>query len=183
MNVKCHEMTNAMNVKCHEMTNVMKFMKYQMSWSVKCLEVSTTFGKFWHCLATFCVHTWYLSRADGPGPWRKNLSCGEISKFCTWNMWRKLKFVHMWINFKFLHMTDVEKSKISFILCTIYGILLHFTLFWWKTFFRWQFTLFCRKSILRFTHFCVEKNLAKNSARGEKMTIMRYGANIIAGFN
>ena len=26
----------------------------------------------------------------------------------------------MWINFKFLHMTDVEKSKISFILCTIY---------------------------------------------------------------
>ena len=65
-------------------------------------------------------------------------------------------------------MTDVEKSKISFILCTIYGILLHFTLFWWKTFFRWQFTLFCRKSILRFTHFCVEKNLAKNSARGEK---------------
>ena len=39
-------------------------------------------------------------------------------------MWRKLKFVHMWINFKFLHMTDVEKSKISFILCTIYGILI-----------------------------------------------------------
>ena len=71
----------------------------------------------------------------------------------------------MWINFKFLHMTDVEKSKISFILCTIYGILLHFTL---THFFRWQFTLFCRKSILRFTHFCVEKNLAKNSARGEK---------------
>ena len=30
----------------------------------------------------------------------------------------------MWINFKFLHMTDVEKSKISFILCTIYGILI-----------------------------------------------------------
>ena len=92
-------------------------------------------------------------------------------------MWRVLKLLHIWINFKFLHMTDVEKSKISFILCTIYGILLHFTLFWWKTFFRWQFTLFCRKSILRFTHFCVEKNLAKNSARGEKMTNMRYGWN------
>ena len=28
---------------------------------------------------------------------------------------------------------------------------------------------------LRFTRFCVEKNLAKNSARGEKMTIIRYG--------
>ena len=40
----------------------------------------------------------------------------------------KLKFVHMWINFKFLHMADVEKSEISFILCAIYGILLHFTL-------------------------------------------------------
>ena len=25
-------------------------------------------------------------------------------------------------------MTDVEKSEISFIMCTIYGILLHFTL-------------------------------------------------------
>ena len=27
----------------------------------------------------------------------------------------------------------------------------------------------------RFTHYYVEKNLAKNSARGEKMTNMRYG--------
>ena len=27
------------------------------------------------------IHTSYLSRADGPGPWRKNLSCGEISKY------------------------------------------------------------------------------------------------------
>jgi len=26
-------------------------------------------------------------------------------------------------------MTDVKKSEISFIMCTIYGILLHFTLF------------------------------------------------------
>ena len=66
-------------------------------------------------------------------------------------------------------------SPATLILCTIYGILLRFTLFWWKTFFRWQFTLFCRKSILRFTHFCVEKNLAKNSAREEKMTNMRFG--------
>ena len=41
----------------------------------------------------------------------------------------------MWINFKFLHMTDVEKSEISFVVCTIYGILLHFTLFCWKIYF------------------------------------------------
>ena len=38
-------------------------------------------------------------------------------------------FLHIGFNFKFLHMTDVEKSEISFIVCTIYGILLHFTLF------------------------------------------------------
>ena len=81
------------------------------------------------CLEPFWNHTSYLSRTHGRCPWRKNLSCGEISNFCTWNMWRKLKFLHMWINFKFLHMTDVEKSEISFVVCTIYGILLHFTLF------------------------------------------------------
>ena len=44
-------------------------------------------------------------------------------------MWRSLKFIHMWIDFKFLHMTDVEKSEISFNMCTINGILLHFKLF------------------------------------------------------
>ena len=35
---------------------------------------------------------------------------------------RNLKFLHMWINFTFLHMTDVEKSEISFIMCTSYNI-------------------------------------------------------------
>ena len=29
--------------------------------------------------------------------------------------------------------------------------------------------------LVRFTRFCVEKNLAKNCAREEKMTNMRYG--------
>ena len=38
-----------------------------------------------------------------------------------------------------------------------------------------RFTLFCRKiGLLRFTRYCVEKILAKNSARGEKMTNIRY---------
>ena len=87
-------------------------------------------------------------------------------------MWRKLKFLHMWINFKFLHMTDAKKSEISFVVCTIYGILLHFTLFCCKICFFWRFTLFCRKLVfLRFTRYCVEKNLAKNSTRGEKLQI------------
>ena len=36
---------------------------------------------------------------------------------------------------------------------------------------------FLAKSVfLRFTRFCVEKNLAKNCTRGEKMTNMRYGS-------
>ena len=111
----------------------------------------------------------------GRCPWRKNLSCGEISNFCTWQMWRNLKFLHMWINFTFLHMTDVEKSEISFIMCTIYGILLHFTLFWCRICLFLRFTLFCRKiGLLRFMLYCVEKMLAKNSARGEKVTNIRY---------
>ena len=46
--------------------------------------------------------------------------------------------------FKFLHMTDVEKYVISFVVCTIYGILLHFTLFCCQICFFWRFTLFCR---------------------------------------
>ena len=39
------------------------------------------------------------------------------------------------------------------------------------------FTLFCRKIVLsQFTRYCVEEILAKNCARGEKMTNMRYGS-------
>ena len=67
-------------------------------------------------------------------------------------MWRNLKFIHMWSDFKFLHMTGVEKSEISFIICTLFGIL--------------RFTLFCRKiGLSRFTRYCVEKILAKNSIK------------------
>ena len=45
-----------------------------------------------------------------------------------------------------------------------------------KFVFFWRFMLFCRKlGLLRFTHLCVEKILAKNSVRGEKITNMRYG--------
>ena len=88
----------------------------------------------------------------------------------------------MWINFKFLHMTDVEKSEISFNMCTIYGILLHFKLFCCKICVFLRFTLFCRKiGLLRFTRFCVEKILTKNSVRGEKMTNIRYGPKLYAG--
>ena len=99
-------------------------------------------------------------------------------------MWRSLKFIHMWINFKFLHMTDVEKSEISFNMCTIYGILLHFKLFCCKICVFLRFTLFCRKiGLLRFTRFCVEKILAKNSVRGEKMTNIRYVSDLVWFFD
>ena len=95
-------------------------------------------------------------------------------------MWRNLKFLHMSGDFKFLHMSDVEKSEISFNMCTIYGILLHLHCFVAKFVFFWRFTLFCRKiGLLRFTRFCVEKILAKNSACGEKMTNIRYAFNIL----
>ena len=41
--------------------------------------------------------------------------------------------------------------------------------------FVWDLRCFVAKSVLvRFTHFCVEKNLAENCARGEKITNMRY---------
>ena len=91
-------------------------------------------------------------------------------------MRRNLKFLHMWINFTFHHMTDVEKSEISFIMCTIYGILLHFTLFCCKKFFFAIYAVFRKISLLQFTRYCVEKILAKNSDRGEKMTNIRYAS-------
>ena len=62
-------------------------------------------------------------------------------------------------------------------MCTIYGILLHFTLFWCRICLFLRFTLFCRKiGLSQFTRFCVEKILATISDRGEKMTNMRYGS-------
>ena len=60
-------------------------------------------------------------------------------------------------------------------MCTIYGVLLHFTIFCCQISFFCNLRCFVAKSVLvRFTRFCVEKNLAKNCARGEKMTNMRY---------
>ena len=59
-------------------------------------------------------------------------------------------------------MTDVEKSEIPFIMRTIYGILLQFTLFFRKI-----------SLLLQYTRYCVEKILAKNSEHGEKMTGMQ----------
>ena len=68
----------------------------------------------------------------------------------------------MWINFTFHHMTDVEKSEISFIMCTNYGILLHFILFCCKKFSFLRFKLFFAKiGLLQLTRYCVEKILAK----------------------
>ena len=79
-------------------------------------------------------------------------------------MWRNIKFLHMWINFTFLHMTDVETSEISFIISDL-------RCFVAKS--------LCREIVLsRFTRHCVEKSLAKNCARGEKMTNMRYVYNL-----
>ena len=62
-------------------------------------------------------------------------------------------------------MTDEEKSEISFIVCTIYGILLHFTLFCWKiSFFFVNLRCFVAKLV-----FAIYALLC-----GEKMTNIRY---------
>ena len=58
-------------------------------------------------------HTSYLSPIPPIYLWRKKLSCGEISDFYAWQIWRFLKFLHMKGNFKSLYMTYVEKSKFS----------------------------------------------------------------------
>ena len=82
---------------------------------------------------------------------RKTMSCGE--------MWSKICHVET-----FLHMINVE---------TIFFVTIHADLS--------QNLLCCHlrcigaKSILsRFTHFCVEKNLFRNCACGEKRTNIRY---------
>ena len=135
--------------KCDRYGEIWSFSTYGEISNISTSQMWTNL-KFLHLLhvcAMHTVHTWYLSRTHGRCPWRKNLSCGEISNFCTWQMWRNLKFLHMWINFTFHHMTDVKKSEISFIMCTIYGILLHFTLFCCKQLFFLRFTLFFAKLV------------------------------------
>ena len=105
-------------------------------------------------------------------PRRKNLSCGEISNFCIWQMWRNIKFLHVWINFTFLHLTDVEKSEISFIMCTIYGDLLHFTLFCCKIcLFFAIYAVLSQNRFVAIYALLSGENLAKNSGRGEKLQI------------
>ena len=120
-----------MCVLLHPVCDLRYFLARNFSWIRALLSVSLVL-KMRGCKKMTNIrygHTSYLSRTQGRCPWRKNLSCGEISNFCTWRMRRNLKFLHMWINFTFHHMTDVEKSEISFNMCTIYGILLHFKLF------------------------------------------------------
>ena len=70
-------------------------------------------------------------------------------------------------------MTDVEKSEISFNMCTSYGILLHFKLFCY-IFFAIYAVLLKNWFVVIYWFFCVEKILDKNSVRGAKMTNMRY---------
>ena len=78
-------------------------------------------------------------------------------------------------------MKDMEKSEISFIMCTIYGILLHFQLFFFfkKVSFFAIYSVFRKIGLLKFTRYCVEKILAENSVRGEKMTNIRSAENLL----
>ena len=79
----------------------------------------------------------------------------------------------MWINFTFHHMMDVEKSEISLIMCTIYGILLHFKLFCCKicVFLAIYAVLSQNWFVAIYALMCGE-NFSKNSVRGEKWQIL-----------
>ena len=64
-------------------------------------------------------------------------TCGVVSYFSTWQMWRNLTFLHILSNFKFLHMIDVEISEVSpHLACVWCGeflyIYVHIMLFCWK---------------------------------------------------
>ena len=84
----------------------------------------------------------------------------------------------MWSHLKVLPMTYVEQYEISFIinkLCVQFMVFCHILYCYVAKSVLFGFTLFCRKIVLsRFTRYCVEKIWAKNCARGEKMTNMRY---------
>ena len=71
-------------------------------------------------------------------------------------------------------MTDAKNSEISFVVCTIYGILLHFTVFF-RNFFCVLRGFVAKLFFAIYALLCGE-NLAKNSDRGEKMTNMSYVA-------
>ena len=104
------------------------------------------------------VEKFQISMRDKCGEIWNFSTCGVISNFAIWKMWRNLKFLHIW------HVCDVENAStcvkfMSFIVKLVLS----------------QFMHFCRKSVLlRFTRFCVEKSWTKNCACGEKKTNIRY---------
>ena len=131
--------------------------------------------RLWQLWGMRTTHTWYLSHISHLGYVEKNLSCGEISDFYTWQMWRHLKFNHICHveifqispHNKCEEIWNVENSEITphvekFQISPQHRCYL-------------RFMLFCRESVLsQFTRFCVEKNLSQNSICGEKMTNIRY---------
>ena len=116
-------------------------------------------------------HTSYLSHSSHVRHVEKNLSCGEISDFYTWQMGRNLK------NVEEFQIPDVENCKILTIvekfLISPHDICekLKFTLFcckisWLAVYAVLLQNLFCRD-------FCVEKIFSQKC--GEKITNMMYG--------
>ena len=81
-------------------------------------------------LGTSHVHTSYLSRVPRAVPVEKIWSCGEI---CPHDRWSGGVILHMTDCHveKILHMRNVKKicGKCGEIMCTMYGVLSHFTLF------------------------------------------------------
>ena len=110
--------------------------------------------------------------------WRISLSCGKISDFLTWQMWRNLNFSTsvMWRYFRFLHRTGVENSE----------NILHAEKFQMspehRCFFL-QFTLFCRESVLSWCTFFEWRKIETKFAyvEREKITNIRYISTTVIG--
>ena len=83
-------------------------------------------------------------------------TCGLISNFFTWHMWRNLKSPSLCVQF-----------MVS--CCIIHCFVAKFD------YFLAIYAVLSQTRFLQFTRFCEEKNLAQNSVCGEKMTNIRYG--------
>ena len=87
-------------------------------------------------------------------------TCGVISNFAKWKMWRNLKFLHIW------HVCDEENGSTC----------VKFLLFCCKIGFVAIYTLMSQIFLSQFTLFCVEKKLTNNCVVGEKWQISGMGA-------
>ena len=86
-------------------------------------------------------------------------TCGVISNFAKWEMWRNLKCLHIW------HVCDVENASTC----------VKFMLFCWKIGFVAIYALLLQVCFVAIYALLCGEKLTKNCICGEKITNMRYG--------